>query len=123
MQRRIANWLSATAATMMFVLPAAGRGVSMLEVIDNPAQSQYEVRLDGRVVGFAAYNQTPDGVLLPHVEVRADLNGQGIGSALARGALDDIRRQGMQAIPLCPFIVHYVAEHPEYGDLVTSLQR
>lgn len=95
----------------------------MLEVIDNPAQSQYEVLLDGRVVGFAAYNQTPDGVLLPHAEVQADLNGQGIGSALAKGALDDIRRQGMQAIPLCPFIVHYVAEHPEYRDLVVSLQR
>ena len=93
----------------------------MLEVIDNPEHSQYEILLDGAVVGFAAYNHTANGVLLPHAEVRPELNGQGIGSALAKGALDDIRRQGLQAVPLCPFIVDYIARHPEYRDLVTSL--
>ena len=95
----------------------------MLEVVDNPQRSQYEVLVDGDVVGFAAYNRTPDGVILPHVEVQADLNGQGIGSALAKGTLDDIRRQGLQAVPLCPFIVDYVARHPEYQDLVKSLHQ
>ena len=93
----------------------------MLEVVDNRERSQYEVLLDGAVVGFAAYNHTPDGVLLPHAEVRSELNGQGIGSALAKGALDDIRRQGLRAVPLCPFIVAYVHRHPEYRDLVTTL--
>jgi uncharacterized protein len=95
----------------------------MLEVVDNPQESQYQILLDGHVVGFAAYHRTPDGVLLPHVEVRADLNGRGIGSELAKGALEDIRRQGLRAVPLCPFVVGYVAKHPEYQDLVTSLQR
>ncbi len=42
----------------------------MLEVVDNPQRSQYEVFVDGELVGFAAYNHTPDGVLLPHAEVR-----------------------------------------------------
>jgi predicted GNAT family acetyltransferase len=95
----------------------------MLEVVDNAERSQYEVLLDGDMVGFAAYNHTQDGVLLPHAEVRPDLNGQGIGSALAKGALDDIRRQGLQAVPLCPFIVYYVSRHPEYQEMVTSLHR
>jgi predicted GNAT family acetyltransferase len=95
----------------------------MIEVVDNVEDSQYEVLLDGVSVGYAAYHQTPDGVLLTHAEVRPGHNGQGIGSALAKGALDDIRRQGLQAVPLCPFIVDYVARHPEYNDLVTSLPR
>jgi predicted GNAT family acetyltransferase len=93
----------------------------MLEVVDNRERSQYEILLDGAMVGFAAYNHTRDGVLLPHAEVRPELNGQGIGSTLAKGALDDIRRQGLRAVPLCPFIVAYVHRHPEYRDLVTSL--
>lgn len=93
----------------------------MLEVVDNPEHSQYEILLDGTVVGFAAYNHTANGVLLPHAEVRPELNGQGIGSALAKGALDDIRRQGLRAVPLCPFIVDYVARHPEYNDLIANL--
>jgi predicted GNAT family acetyltransferase len=72
-------------------------------------------------VGFAAYHHTADGVLLPHAEVRPEFNGQGIGSALAKGALDDIRRQGLQAVPLCPFIVDFVRRHPEYNDMVAPL--
>jgi uncharacterized protein len=95
----------------------------MLEVIDNAIASQYEVLLDGESVGFAAYHHTADGVLLPHAEVRPEFNGQGIGSALAKGALDDIRRQGLHAVPLCPFLVDYVQRHPEYDDLVTSLPK
>ena len=79
------------------------------------------MRLDGRAVGFAAYNQTHDGVLLPHAEVQPDLNGQGIGSALAKGRSTTSGAKAMQAIPLCPFIVYYVAEHPEYQDLVAPL--
>ncbi len=93
----------------------------MLEVIDNAEASQYEVLLDGESVGFASYRHSDDQVLLPHAEVRAELNGQGIGSALAKGALDDIRRQGLHAVPLCPFIVYYVRCHPEYQDLVAPL--
>ena len=33
----------------------------MIEVVDNSQESQYEVRLDGQTVGFAAYNQTWTG--------------------------------------------------------------
>ena len=64
-----------------------------------------------------------DGVLLTHAEVEPAYNGRGIGSALAKGALDDIRRQGLQAVPLCPFISDYIERHPEYQDLVTTLPR
>ncbi len=95
----------------------------MIEVVDNPQLSQYDALLDGECVGFAAYNKTPDGVLLPHVEVRVEHNGQGIGSELVKGVLEDIRRQGLSAVPLCPFVVDYVARHPEYHDVVSQLPR
>jgi uncharacterized protein len=93
----------------------------VIEVVDNPQLSQYEAFADGELVGFAAYNQTADAVLLPHVEVRREFNGQGIGTQLAKHALDDVRRQGLRAVPLCPFVVDFVARHPEYQDVVTSL--
>jgi predicted GNAT family acetyltransferase len=32
--------------------------------------------------------------------------------------LDDARRQGLRVLPLCPFIAHYVEQHPEYQELV-----
>ena len=52
-----------------------------------------------------------------HTEVPKELNGQGIGSALVRGLLDQARAQGLKVMPLCPFVAAYMDKHPEYADL------
>ncbi|MBV9592767.1 MAG: N-acetyltransferase [Actinobacteria bacterium] len=90
----------------------------MIEVVDRPSASRYEALLDGTVVGECTYRITDHGVLLPHIEVRPDLNGQGIGSTLARRTLDDLRRRHLTVIPICPFMVHFIRVNPEYADLV-----
>ena len=43
--------------------------------------------------------------------------------AVARAALDDVRRQGRQVTPVCPFIAAYIKRHPEYIDLVDEAHR
>jgi predicted GNAT family acetyltransferase len=43
----------------------------------------------------------------------------GVGSALARAALDDVRAEGThEVLPLCPFIKGWIGHHPDYRDLV-----
>ena len=91
---------------------------AIIDVIDNPAASRYEARLDGEVVGFCSYRLVGEEVLLPHAEVDPRVAGRGIGSALARGTLDDLRRQGHRVVPLCPFVVDFIKKNPEYADLV-----
>ena len=44
--------------------------------------------------------------------------GRGIGSQLAKGALDQVRKRGMKVVPLCPFIKAYIEKHAEYQDLL-----
>ena len=44
--------------------------------------------------------------------------GRGFGSRLAAGVLDDVRRQGLEVAPLCPFIARFIERHPEYEELV-----
>jgi len=39
--------------------------------------------------------------------------GRGFGSRLAAAALEDARGQGLEIVPLCPFIAHYIERHPE----------
>ncbi len=90
----------------------------MIEVVDRPDASRYELLVDGESVGVCTYRRTDAGVLLPHVEVRSDLNGQGLGSVLARGALDDLRKQGSTVVPICPFMITFIRRNPEYADLV-----
>jgi uncharacterized protein len=87
-------------------------------VRDNPEQSRYEASDDsGVVAGFAEYEDL-DGVrVFTHTEVDDAFEGQGVGSTLARGALDDVRARGLAMRPKCPFIRKYVERHPEYADL------
>jgi predicted GNAT family acetyltransferase len=89
-----------------------------IEVHDKSDESRYEALLDGQPVGFAYYRAEPGRVVFTHTEVRAEAEGKGVGSALVRSALDDVRRRGLSVIPLCPFVRSYIARHPEYDDLV-----
>jgi predicted GNAT family acetyltransferase len=49
------------------------------------------------------------------------LRAKGVGSELVRSALDWARKNDFQVIPTCPFVAHFIEEHPEYGDLVPDL--
>src|SRR5205085_227229 len=73
---------------------------------------------DGRLIGLAAYRRRDGRIAFTHTEVDESCAGRGCGSRLAAAALDDARRQGLRVLPLCPFIAHYVEQHPEYQDLV-----
>jgi predicted GNAT family acetyltransferase len=95
-------------------------GDGRVEVVDNPDASRYDVLLDGEVVGFCSYRVSEGVVLLPHAEVDPSVGGRGIGTALARHTLDDLRRQGRAVVPLCPFIVGFIGKNPEYADLVAT---
>ena len=89
-----------------------------ITVQDNPDRRRYEATTDGGVVsGFADYRDR-DGVrVFVHTEVDDAFGGQGVGSTLARGALDDVRARGLSIRAECEFIQGYLAKHPEYADL------
>ena len=46
--------------------------------------------------------------------------GKGVGSALAKGALDAVRAGGLGVEPRCPFFASYIRRHKEYADLVVG---
>lgn len=89
------------------------------EVRDNPARHRYELVVDG-VTAFVTYECQPGRVVLVHTEVPEALAGKGVGSRLARGALDSIRALGMKIVPQCSFIARFVEKHPEYRDLLAG---
>ena len=104
-------------------LEAATGSVAEAEVVDVPEASRYELRLGGRLIGLAAYRRRNGRIALTHTEVEESCEGRGFGSRLAATALDDARRQGLDVVPLCPFVAHYIERHPEYEQLVASSYR
>jgi predicted GNAT family acetyltransferase len=89
-------------------------------VIDNPAKRRYEAFVDGELAGHVLYQQREDSLVLIHTEVADEFEGQGVGSRLIAGTLDDIRGRGLSIVPLCPFVKSYLERHPEYADLVAA---
>lgn len=93
----------------------ADRGV---EVRDVPDRGQYEARVRGELAGLVQYHRFTDSVALMHTEVLPAFEGRGIGGALMRAVLDDLRAQGLPVRPHCEYAKAWIARHPEYAGLV-----
>lgn len=98
---------------------SGGSGARLLHDDD---RDRYVV-LDGdEVVGVLYYGDEPS--VAPTVRdlrstvVDPERNGEGIGSALVRFALDDVRKRGMQARPTCWFVRGWIQRHRAYADLL-----
>jgi predicted GNAT family acetyltransferase len=88
------------------------------EVVDAPDQHRYEIRLGGELAGFAVYHRRGGRAYFVHTEIDPAFEGKGLGSALAKGMLEQERDRGEPIVPLCPFVRSYIDRHPEFADLV-----
>ena len=88
------------------------------EVRDDPERRRFEVVVDGEVAGFSRYQRRGGRIIFLHTEIDPAHEGKGLGSILARGALDAAREAGEPVVPRCPFIAAYIERHQEYADLV-----
>jgi predicted GNAT family acetyltransferase len=89
-----------------------------VEVRKNETTRLYEAVLHGQVVGDLAYETGGGRVALTHSYVDEVHRHQGIASALARFALEDVGRSGAKADVYCAFVADYVHDHPEFADAV-----
>jgi uncharacterized protein len=86
-------------------------------VRNNTELQRFELDADGHTA-VAYYHVSPGVITFSHTEVPQELSGRGIGSTLARGALEIVRAQGLKVVAKCPFISAYMAKHPEFNDLL-----
>jgi predicted GNAT family acetyltransferase len=87
------------------------------EVINDPSQHRYQLTVDGHVA--ATYYEIAGGVItFVHTEVPPELGGQGIGSKLIKGALDQVRADGLRVVAQCPFVKAFIDKNAAYRDLL-----
>lgn len=72
---------------------------------DDPAYLEYDSGKNGSI-------EILHTIVPPHLE------GQGLGSALARNALEYAKGEGKKVIPTCSFVRTWIGKHPEYQDLM-----
>lgn len=90
--------------------------------VRNNAQSRsYDAFVDGEIAGSIVYEQADEGrVIFTHTFVDPRFRGHGVGNALARGALDDVRAQGLTLSNFCDFVASYIDRNPGYADLLDA---
>jgi predicted GNAT family acetyltransferase len=95
--------------------------IMSVTVDDNTQVSRYEARVGGALAGISEYELADDNntIVFLHTVVAQKYEGQGVGGAIAKYALDDARARGLQVLALCPFIKGWMGRHPEYSDLVS----
>lgn len=87
-------------------------------ISNNLEKHRFEVDLGDGSIAFADYNLLATKIVFTHTEVPEGHEGQGIGSALIRRALDFARDRGLRVIPICPFFATYMKRHAEVQDLL-----
>lgn len=91
-----------------------------ITIRDNARDSRLEAVDGDDVLGVIVYERTGEVIDLIHTVVEPSAKGRGVGSALARGAFDHARENGLSVIPTCPFISSWVERHPEVDELLTN---
>ena len=90
-----------------------------VKVSNDEVHNRYVAKVDGSIAGSAYYDLSGALIVFTHTEVEPVWEGEGVGSALARGALDDVRADGTRlVVARCPFIASWIERHPEYRDLL-----
>lgn len=91
-----------------------------IDVRKNGDSGSYDAVVDGQVAGMIVYNVPRGGqrVVFSHTIVDPEYRGRGVASRLVKHALDDLRAHDLKLSNYCTFVADYIADHPEYKDLV-----
>jgi predicted GNAT family acetyltransferase len=90
--------------------------IALPDVVHNAAENRFEIKL-GDDVAMIEYMLHGRNITFTHTEVPPAYEGRGVGSHIARFALDYARDHEMKVNPLCPFVKLYIERHPEYKPL------
>ncbi len=88
-----------------------------LKINHNPELNRFEANL-AEGTAELVYMKVGDTLIFHHTEVPEALEGQGIGSKLAKVGLEYVKENNISAAALCPFVKAYVQRHPEYQSLL-----
>ncbi|MEU4477342.1 GNAT family N-acetyltransferase [Micromonospora sp. NPDC023966] len=87
-------------------------------VEENPAKHRFEILVDDALAGFTEYVPRGEVLVFTHTEVDDRYRNMGVGSALIKGTLDQIRERGDRIATQCQFMAAFIQRHPDYADLV-----
>lgn len=90
-----------------------------LVVINNNELLRFELNLNGEHA-FINYRLQKGNIAFMHSIVPESFKGKGIGTLMARTALEYANTEKLKVMLYCPFVSKFVREHEEYHHLVDT---
>lgn len=90
------------------------------QITDNPAESRFELTVDGELAGFSEYKDNGDVREFDHTVVHEEFQGNGLSKPLIKFSLDHARDNGLKIIPTCPAYEKFLQKNKEYQELVAK---
>ncbi|KAF0848873.1 GNAT family N-acetyltransferase [Nocardia caishijiensis] len=87
---------------------------SQARVVRNQEKNRYDIFYADQLAGFAEYIERDNDTDFVHTEIDDAFGGKGLGSKLARYAVEDVIARGRTITPHCPFIRGWLDKHPEF---------
>lgn len=92
------------------------------EIVRDDERGRFELA-EAPDTTYLDFRRSEGRLMLVHTEVADDLEGQGVGSALVRSALDHAEAEGLTIVPQCGFVAGWLDRHPDRAaelDIATS---
>jgi len=89
------------------------------QLIDNEVLNQYEFQIEAYTPKIEYIKNKQQQIFLTHTEVPRALEGKGIGAALVKATLEDVKEKELSLVPLCPFVAAYIKRHPEWKSILS----
>lgn len=87
-----------------------------MPVIDNAAESRFELEEDG-ALAYAEYRREPGRLVIPHVFAPPVLRGAGTAGRLMEGVAAAARAEGVRILPVCSYAAAWLRRHREHADV------
>lgn len=84
-----------------------------VQMTRNDSRHRYELFAADDLAVILTFKDLPGHIDLIHTEAQPGFEGRGLAKVLARYALDDVVASGKRIIPHCPYVLRFLAKHPE----------
>src|SRR5262249_36783383 len=96
----------------------SGLDTSEVPVENNAVERRFEARFPDGLALLKYHYDRAGRLSLDHTEVPPAHQHHGVAALLAQGALDFAAARNVKVSPRCPYVIAYLALHPELESLV-----
>ncbi|CAE6940908.1 hypothetical protein ACOMICROBIO_LMKGKHOH_04578 [Vibrio sp. B1FIG11] len=90
----------------------------MQKVTQDTINQTFWVDLDSNHKAKVVYKLDGQAMHITSTLIPEELRGKGYGKVMMEAVLPEIEAQGYRVVPVCPYVVKYIARHPEWAHLL-----